>query len=161
MLALVAMMVATLFAVQQHRNVLHMRMQQIDNEVATATTAVAMDRLENIGAHAFDEVLEDSTQITSANSLTPESEFTTDDPDNDIDDFDQAEKDLMYVIDADTLWFRSYSTVSYASENDPEQEVNTPTKSKKATVRVYCTTVAHSDTVELSRTYSCGSGCTW
>ncbi len=155
------MMLAMMFAMQQHRNILHMRADQVENELAAAMTAVAMDRLETIGTHAFDEVIADSVQISSANELTPENEFTTDDPDNDIDDFHEAEKDLSFVIDEHTLMFRAYSTVSYADEDNPEQEVDTPTKAKIATIRLYSLTIPYPDTIELSRTYSCGSGCTW
>ena len=160
LLAMVAMMVAMLFMMNQHRNVLHMRNNQMANEINLATTAVAMDRLENIGAHAFDERVIDTAQ-TSSSGLTPEGSFVSDAPDNDIDDFDSAEKDLHFVLDTDTLWFRSLSEVSYADEEDPEQEVDIPTKAKKTTVRVYSLTISNPDTVELSRSYYCGSKCDW
>ena len=162
-LALLAMMTATLFAVNQQRNVLKMRYNQIENEVGMATTSVAMDRLESIGAHAFDEhvVSADSSDLSSPNELTLESEFTADSPSNDIDDYDGSEKDLYFVLDADTLWFRAFSTVSYADEDDPEQEVDMRTKLKKATVRVYSLTIPYPDTIRLSRTYSCGTACNW
>ena len=159
-LAMMAMMVATLFAINQHRNVLHMRANQMENEISMATTAVAMDRLETIGSHPFDENVGDST-LTSPSQLTPESDFTSDAPSSDIDDFDDAEKELFFMLDADTLKFKSISTVSYADEDDPELEVDTPTKAKKATIRVYSLAIPNPDTIKLSRTYGCGSACGW
>lgn len=163
LLALAAMMMATLFALNQQRGIMQTRMTMMRNEVATAATGVAVDRLEEIRVMAFDEATRENA-ITSPLSLTHPTGFTSDDPADDIDDFDGTVVDRFRVWMADTLWYRVETNVVYALESNPDtpvSNVNTRTKFKKATVRVYSTTVANTDTITISQSFACGSRCDW
>ncbi len=165
LLAIAAMMVATLFAFQQQRNVMQTRMQMIHSEIATAATGVAVDRLEEIGVMAFDEATKSGDKIYSSSSLTSMPTFTDDAPPiDDVDDFDGSLVERFRVYAADTLWYGVETTVRYASEAQPDDVVSDPnqrTKFKKATVKVYSLNYARVDTISLSQSFSCGSKCDW
>ena len=161
MLGILALMLATMFAVQQQRHAAHTRMGMIRTEIGTQSTGVAVDRLEEIGSKAFDEATIGNVSYTTSDSLTAVSAFKLDAPGNDIDDFHGVTIDTFRVATSDTLWFRVQSTISYASETSPDQVVSGPTKVKKATVKVYNLTVPAPDTITLSQSYACGSRCNW
>jgi hypothetical protein len=165
LLALAAMMMATFFAFQQQRSVRDTRMQMLRNEVATAGTGVAVDRLEEVGVMAYDEATKAEDKIFSPVSLTSAAVFTVDAPPvDDIDDFDNSYVERFRVYTGDTLWYGVETQIYYADENQTDQEVadlTLKTKFKKATVKVYSLTVAATDTITLSQSYSCGSKCEW
>jgi hypothetical protein len=161
MLSILALVLATMFAVQQQRHTAHTKLSMIRGEIGTQTTGVAVDRLEEIGAMAFDEATVGDITLDSPDSLTSGSPFGLDAPGNDIDDFDAVTLDTFRVAGNDTLRFRVVSRVRYANEADVAQEVGGPTKVKKATVKVYNLNVAAPDTITLSQSYACGSRCAW
>ena len=161
MLSILALMLATMFAVQQQRHTAFTKLSMIRGEISTQTTGVAVDRLEEIGAMSFDEATVGDVTLDTPDSLTAGSPFGLDAPGNDIDDFDGVVLDTFRVAGPDTLRFRVLSRVRYASEANVEQEVGGPTKVKKASVRVYNLDVAAPDTITLSQSYSCGSRCNW
>ncbi len=165
LLALGAVMVATFFSFQQQRSVLETRMQMIRNEVETAATAVAVDRLAEIGAMAYDDATKGDVRIFSSAALTSSATFTEDAPPvDDIDDFDGSSVTRHRVSSGDTLRYGVETTVEYADENVPDSPILDPTvrtKFKKATVKVYSLNVAYVDTIRLSQSYSCGSKCAW
>ena len=165
LLAILAIMVATLFAFNQQRIMMQTRMQMIDSEVSLQATSVAVDRLEEIGAMAYDDATKGENVISSSSDLTLKNIFTADAPPiDDIDDFDNASVTGFRMYGADTLWFAVESEIHYASEGDLSQEIEDPytrTKYKKATVLVYSLDFANPDTVRLSQSYSCGSKCDW
>lgn len=165
LLAIAAMMVATLFAFQQQRNVMETRMQMVRSEVVTNATGVAVDRLEEIGVMAFDDATKGEDKIFATSSLTSMLTFTDDAPPvDDVDDFDGSIVERFRVYGADTLWYGVETRVRYASEAQPDAEIVDPsqrTKMKKATVTVYSLNIPNIDTIRISQSYTCGSKCDW
>ena len=165
LLAICAVMLATFFAFQQQRSVLETRLEMVRNEVETAATGVAVDRLEEIGVMAFDEATKSGDKIFSSNSLTSRGVFTVDAPPvDDLDDFDGSYVERFRVYSGDTLWYGVETGIQYADEAQPDQAIADPfvkTKFKKATVRVYSLNTTKVDTISISQSYSCGSKCEW
>lgn len=165
LLALAAMMMATLFALNQHRGVMQTRISMMRNEVMTSASGVAVDRLEEVRSMAFDEATKGEAKIFSSTDLTSKPTFTDDAPPiDDIDDFDGSSVQRFRVWASDTLWYGVETTVAYAEENAPDIPLSDPnvrSKFKKATVKVYSLNVNHVDTVSISQTFSCGSKCAW
>jgi hypothetical protein len=159
------MMLATFFAYQQQRSVMQTRLDMVRNEVETAATGVAVDRLEEIGVMAFDDATKGGDEVASANFLTSAAAFVNDAPPiDDIDDFDNSIIQSFRVYAGDTLWFGVEADVQYANEVQTDQAVADPaqiTKYKMVTVKVYSLSIANVDTVRLSQTFSCGSKCAW
>lgn len=161
LLAILALMLATMFSVQQLRHTAFTQLSMIRSEIGTQSTGVAVDRLEEIGSMAFDEATVGGVTITSSALLTTGAPFGLDAPGNDIDDFDGATVDTFRLAGLDTLRFRIQSRVRYADPDDVGKEVSGPTKVKKATVKVYSLDIVAPDTITLSQSYSCGSRCNW
>lgn len=161
MLAIMAMMLTTLFALQQHRHVVQTQLNMVRTEVSTQATGVATDRLEEVGSRAFDEQTKGGTAVTAAASLTALANFTGDAPNDDIDDFHGASVTRLRMGDADTLRYQVQTVVGYANAANLDQVSLIPTKFKKVTVRVWSLDLALSDTITLSQTYACGSLCNW
>lgn len=165
LLALVAMMMASLFALNQQRGIMQTRLTMVRNEVATAATGVAVDRLEEVRTMAFDEATKGEDKIFSTSELTSKPTFTDDAPPiDDVDDFDASYVKRYRVWASDTLWYGVNTSVVYATEAQPDQPVADPnerTKFKKATVKVYSLNVANVDTITISQSFSCGSKCAW
>ncbi len=169
-LALLAMMLATLFAMQQQRQALHARAQVVRNSIALHATGVLENRLGEIGAMAFDEATTAGEGANSVGELEPIGDFGSEEgqPD-DIDDFHQMPgiKDSLVIhrrgpgggLVAQKLWFKVEIDVTYTDEEG--HPVGGPTEYKEATVRVYSLDIPRPDTAELSRLYACGSKCTW
>lgn len=158
LLAILALMLATMFAVQQQRHTGFTRLSMIRAEISTQSTGVAVDRLEEIGSMAFDEATVGGTAVSLAN-LTAGPPFQLDAPGNDIDDFHGVSVDTFRVAGLDTLRFRVQSVVAYADPEDVGKVVTGPTSMKKATVKVYSLDIAAPDTITLSQSYACGSWC--
>lgn len=161
MLALLALMLASLFAVQQQRQTAEMRLAMIRSEVSTQSTGVAVDRLEEIGSMSFDEATIGNETLSAVDSLTAGPPFGSDAPGNDIDDFDGVTVDTFRVAGTQQLNFRMTSRVRYASEASFETEVASRTKVKKVTVKVFNLDIPNPDTVTISQSYVCGSRCNW
>ena len=161
MLAILALMLATLFSVQQQRHGAFTKISMIRGEIGTQSTGVAVDRLEEIGSMAFDEATVGDVTLDTIDSLTVGAPFELDAPGNDIDDFNGVSVDTFRVAGGDTLRFRVESRVRYASEANIGQEVAGPTKVKKATVRAYSLDISAPDTITLSQSFACGSRCNW
>jgi hypothetical protein len=164
LMTLMALMTAMLFIFNQQRHAMHAEMTMLRNEVMAQATTVAVDRLEEIGALAFDERTKGEVSLASTNDLTNAATFTADAPPiDDIDDFDGASVLQFRVAWHDTLWFRVETDVAYAQEANPGQAVvgTTRTKFKKATVRVVSLSLALSDTIQLAQSFACGSKCNW
>lgn len=165
LLALAAMMIATLFALNQQRGIMQTRMSVLRNEVQTAATGVAVDRLEEVRAMAFDEATKGEGKIFTSAGLTSKPTFTDDAPPiDDMDDFDGSYVERFRVWQQDTLWYGVETDVRYAEETAPETPIADPnqrTKFKKATVRVYSLNVERIDTITISQSFSCGSKCAW
>ncbi|SRR5690554_4512563 len=165
MLALLAVMIAALFSLNQQRGIMQTRLQMMRNEVATSGTGVAVDRLEEIRSMAFDEATKSEQKISSPAALTSKLTFTDDAPPiDDVDDFDGSYVERFRVWMSDTLWFGVETSVVYALEAQPDTPVAdafTRTKFKKATVKVYSLDIPNVDTITISQSFSCGSKCEW
>lgn len=165
MLALAAMMIAALFAMNQQRGIMDTRMSMIRNEVASAATAVAVDRLEEVRSMAFDEATKGGDDAASPAALTSKATFTDDAPPvDDLDDFDGSYVKDHRVWAGDTLWFGVETVVHYADETQTDTPVSDPTqrtKFKQATVKVFSLNVAKVDTISMSQSFACGSRCAW
>lgn len=160
MMALMALMLTLLFIFNQQQGIIRAERTLIRNEIAAQATSAAVDRLEEIGAMAFDRATVGGEHITDTTALTKPAFFGATSP-QDIDDFHGADVVQEYVLWEDTLRFRVISTVTYAKESDPGQSTSRRTKFKKATVTVFSLDEPHPDTVRLSQSFSCGSLCKW
>jgi hypothetical protein len=165
-LALLALVVASMFALSEFRSLHGVQQAMIRNEMSLTATGVAVDVLEEIGSMAFDEATSEQGKVTSPLGLTAATLFGPgfDQPNNDVDDWHNTNIIRNRVVGADTLRFGVSTTVRYAQESDPTRPVSdasTRTRFKMATVRVHSLLLAAPDTIVLSRTYACGARCTW
>lgn len=171
MLAILALVLVSFFVTQQQRRVVNTRFAIIRNELAVVATGVAADHLEEIKLAAFDQGTRDTTR-TSNGSLTLPGNFGAgnDNPGDDIDDFHNPTigTDTVRVINQDTLRFRVFTDVRYATEADPNVVTTSRTKFKKVTARVVrvrsageTSSALTPDTMYVSRTFACGSRCNW
>ncbi len=175
MLAVLSMVVTTLFAFNQHRNVLNTRLNMVKEDMAIRSTGVAVDVLEEIGSMSFDEATRDGA-VTSSGGLTSVYQTTFEHMSqyeestqenmesggaNDIDDFNGAIMERTRTLNEKTLGFRAEAIVSYVDPIDSSTEVNYPTKLKKVTIKVFSKNIARPDTIYLSQIFSCGSRCSW
>ncbi|MDX1429947.1 MAG: hypothetical protein R3282_06650 [Rhodothermales bacterium] len=176
MLAVLSMVVTTLFAFNQHRNVLNTRLNMVKEDMAIRSTGVAVDVLEEIGSMSFDEATRDAV-VSSSNELTSvysasfremeqyeestNHEYIEAGGTNDIDDFNGAIMERTRTLNEKTLGFRAEAVVGYVDPVDKTTEVNYPTKLKKVTIKVFSKNIARPDTIYLSQIFSCGSRCNW
>ncbi len=174
MLAVLAMVVTTLFSFNQHRNVLGTRLNMVREDMAIRSTGVAVDLLEEIGSMSFDEATRDKT-ISSSSELTSVQRLDIHNMNlenlgegsvesggaNDIDDFNGAIIERHRELKGNDIGFRAESVVSYIDPIDNTSEVDYPTKLKKVTIKVYSTNIARPDTIYLTQLYACGSRCGW
>ena len=170
--AIIAMMVMSLFAMQQQRQALRVQMSMIDQEINTIASSVATERLEEIGSKAFDHATTNGTTITSASALTAPAEFGTNmdaDSNDDLDDFNGSEVTVVRSIGGSDLAFTTSSTVSYVSASNLDEVSSSRTKYKMVTVMVtvndqldeslYSVEGLARKTITVSQTYSCNSAC--
>jgi hypothetical protein len=173
MLAILAICILGMMALQQHRNQIHAEQAIIRKEIATQALAIAVDRLEEIGSMDFDENTIDDARLYSSAALTLPDSFIRDSQDNDIDDFHGSSVEKFRVTNDQEVWFEVRTTVVYAEEDNPDQPVASSTektKIKKATVEVWPKDtlginlpgkIQIPDTVRLSQSFACGSWCDW
>lgn len=159
LLATLALVVVTVYAAGQQRNIVNQQVTMIQNEVASMATSVAVDRLEEIRSVAFDEHTKEGA-VAGPSALTP-FPFSSDAQGDDIDDFHEVKLDTFRAVGTDTLRFMVETTISYVSDVNPDQVVTTPSKYKRASAKVYSLTISNPDTVRIAQTYSCGSRCKW
>jgi hypothetical protein len=169
--AIIAMMVMSLFAMQQQRHALRSQMDMIDQEINTIASSVATERLEEIGSKAFDEATAKEI-ITSKDELSPKSEFgknkdanTT----NDMDDHDGTEVTIVRTIGGSDLAFTTTATVDYTEDGNLDLPSANRSKYKIVTVTVtvnegldeslYSTEGLARKTITMSQTYACNSSC--
>ncbi len=164
LVAVVAMALASLVAFQQHRSVLEQRMNAVRSALSVGATAVASDKLEEVGAKAFDEAtrlgtidnVADLTDFVSgAGQLAESAAF------DDIDDFDGIVTSEIRTVKGKDLVFTARTEVSYVSDVDGQSEVGYPTKLKKVTVFVVPAEITVPDTIRVSEIIACGERCRW
>lgn len=165
LLATLALVVVGMFALSQLESIAHTRHGIIVSEIMMQATAVATDRIEEIGSLTFDENIAKAggAKLTMPSQLTAGPPFTADGVLNDIDDFHSVEVDTFRVSSSeeDTLWFRVQSYVTYADETQLDMPVTGPSKVKKVTVKVHSLDLVQPDTIEISQAFTCGSRCGW
>lgn len=163
--ALLALTLALFFVFQQQRNIVETQIALVRNELSSQATGVAVDRLEEIGAMAYDDAVKGETTISSSSELTLEANFTDDAPPvDDIDDFDGSAVERLRVTPFDTLRYAVHASVAYADEASPGTAAassTSRTKFKKVTVTVYSLDDARPDTVRIAQSFACGSRCDW
>ncbi len=166
MLAILAMMLFSLFAVQQQEKVYLAQKIMIRQTVTKMLNGAIVERLEEIGSTGYDQATVDSETISSLAELSSSnSEFGPGNdhtPEDDCDDFHMAVDTLYRTVGTDSLGFVVESEVAYASELDPEQPAapGTKTKYKLVTVTARVLTMPELE-VNISRSFSCGSACQW
>lgn len=161
-LAILAMVVATLFAHHQQRSYVHTQLNAIRNEVALQGTGVAEDVLGEIGAMAFDretEKLSSGQKLSSPYELTSPP-FEARQP-KAIEDFHDQTLNRQRVFRGETLHFKVEVEVAYVDAGDMETEQTSQTKAKKATATVYNTDIKQPVKIRVARSYTCGSKCDW
>ena len=170
--AVIAMMVMSLFAMQQQRQALRVQMNMIDQEITTIASSVATERLEEIGSKDFDDATTNGSTITSPGELTVRAEFGANvdaDSNDDLDDFDGSEVTVIRNIGGHDLAFTTTATVEYADENILDRVSASRTKYKMVTVTVtvnedldeslYSVEGLARKTITMSQTYSCNTAC--
>ena len=165
LLAIAAISILSLFVFQQQQSAIYVQRTMVEAAVAVMSNGVAVERLSEIRTMHYDQATRDYGVVDSPLLLSQRSNFgpSRDTPNDDIDDFDGAVKDVERIIGTGTLTFRVESQVTYAEEGDPSSESKSslPTKYKKVTVKVYNLDLAEADTVEISQSFSCKEACQW
>jgi|GEM_PF-4755290 len=130
LLALGALMIIMLIAVNQQRSTIHIHEQVYAREISQARDDFAVRLLEGISNEmSFDEQTMALTDIpTNVSSLSdllgPDLGETVDSTFDDIDDFEAYRDTFMHVISADTFFFDVTFSVTYIDDD------NTTTTSK-------------------------------
>ena len=164
LVAVIAMALASLVTFQQHRSVLTQRMVHVRSQIWVEATAAAGDRLEQVTAMAFDEVLltggaDSAADLTAfaagAGQLGESTEL------NDVDDYDGAVSEDVRTASGKTLRFRTVTYVSYVSEIDGVTSVGYPTRLKRVTVEAVPLDIPAANTIRVTEVVDCGPLCRW
>lgn len=160
-LALLALMIASLFSLQMHRQTIETQQRMIRNELALQSTGVAEDKLGEIGTMHFDEAVKHGQAVDSYARLTAGPPFADGGPDNDdIDDFNGSVDTLARAIEGEELHFRAEVRVVYVPDaNTDGAAASHQTKTKRVTVRVRSVDWPSAEEIRLSRTFTCGGAC--
>ena len=167
MLAVLAMMMFSLFAVQQQEKVYLAQNTMIRQAVSAMLNGAAVERLEEIGSKGYDQAIVDNETLTSASQLAnPDTQFGPGNdhtPEDDIDDFHTAVDTLYRAIGADSLGFIVESSVVYASELNPSEAAPSGVRTKYKLVTVTARSLLQYDIpdAQVTRSVSCGSACQW
>lgn len=167
LIAILAMVVTSLFAFNQHKSVLNSRMGMIRQDVSMRATGVAVDVMEEIGAMAFDDATK-TGPIADLSMLTylP---LTIDSVDveqlesggaDDIDDFNGLTLGRIRTHGSQTMNFTARPRVNYVT-GDGTTVVGYATKFKRVSISVVATDFVFPDTVRVSQVFACGTRCDW
>lgn len=167
LIAILAMVITTLFAFNQHKSVLTSRMNMIRQDVSMRATGVAVDVMEEIGAMAFDDATK-TGKASDANLLSDlplaldSSDVEQDESGgvDDIDDFNGLTILRTRTHGAQTMNFEARPRINYVS-SDGTTIVEVPTKFKRVSITVVASDFVFPDTVKLSQVFSCGTRCDW
>ena len=170
--AIIAMMLMSLFAVQQQRQALRVQMSMIDQEINTIANSIATERLEEIGSKHFDHATTSGNVISTPSALASQDEFGVNidaDSNDDLDDFHGSDVVVVRSIGGSNLLFTTSSIVDYVSAGSLNQTSATKTKYKMVTVTVtvsdeldeslYSVEGLARKTITMSQTYACNSAC--
>lgn len=174
-----AMVVATMFAHNQHRSMLTTQMSLIRQDVSVRATGVAVDAMEEIGVMAYDDAtkngpIDDPTLLTSLEIVTDENRLSLIETvvgiiggeqdesggADDVDDFNLRTLTRTRTHGGSNLSFDVMPSVHYV-DSDGVTPVSYQTKMKRVTVDVVSKNFSFPDTVRLTHVISCGSRCAW
>lgn len=166
MMTIMALMIFSLFAVQQQRNTYFKQQKMINHALETMLTGTAVQRLGEIGAKGFDQYIVDEAMadtpgnLASVSAFGPGKDHTAED---DLDDFHMATDTLSRRVGTGSLDVVIYTEVFYAQENNPTaiSTSSTPTKFKIVTLTAHIPSVDTVPEVRLSQSFSCGGACAW
>lgn len=165
MVAVLALMLFSLFAVQQQQRVYVTQNNMIRQAISSMLNGAAVERLEEIAATAYDQKVSDNETLTSSSELSDSDTFGPGNDaiaEDDVDDFHTATDTLYRAIGTDSLGFVVYSEIQYASESNPEQPATTGhTKYKLVAVTARSLTLPDLPEVRVHQSVSCGSACQW
>ncbi len=172
--AIIAMMIVSLFALHQQRHAIRTQMDMIDNEINTIASGVAVERLEEVSAFAFDQKTKGGRIVESPSGLTAREDFGSgegkDMPNDDLDDFDNTDVEMQREVGGQPLVFEVHTTVDYADPVDTDQPREQRGKYKLITVTVspkdldnslYSAEGLKKNLYTLSQSVSCKSACQW
>ncbi len=161
LVAVIAMALASLVSFQQHRSVLQQRMNAIRGNLAVGATAVATDKLDEIGSKAFDEstVAGPITSITQLKPIVGSGSLPA--VMNDISDFHRlTQTETRRTNDLESS-YRVDTNVYYVSEADGATKVGYSSRLKMVTVTVVPEGIVRPDTIRVSEVLSCADSCRW
>ena len=157
------MAIATLFAFQQHRGVLTARLNMIKADMEVRTTAVVVDKVEEITSRAFDDATvygptADRTRLTPLQTGVASLEGSAL---NDMDDYNALPQIETRAVNGIEIQFGTRAEVYYVSELDGDTRSSVPTRLKKVIVKAYPIGMVSADTAYVSQVVSCGKNCAW
>lgn len=180
LLALFALGLVLFMSLGQQRQSAHVQDGRIQSDIDRIAAQVADDRLDALTALPFDNATRTGRassvlELTRLMPLRTEIEVRFDSLEarplahlptesggiNDLDDTDGTRTEVSRSLPHGTLRFQVETVVGYVSESNGESPSLSPTKLKKASVRVTPLGVGHVAPAVLSRLYSCGSACSW
>ena len=147
LLAFLAVLMISLYSVNQQRSLMHAQNNGYAREIETAATDLALSKLAEISRLAFDEqdvgganvIRTDVDSLTAVSYLGPDgSEVSPDDlyaPYDDVDDYHDFQADIDHILNGEAFAFRLDVRVEYV---DGVTAVSYPTLAKRVTVRVRC-----------------------
>lgn len=173
-LTLALMLASLLFAEPEQRPDFRPQAPALATTPAVETIAaqIALERLDEIGALAFDQRTRDRRVVTDVAELTPVTGFGDgkDRPGDDMDDFHDTVEPTFETVGEQTLSFATHVTVAYADEHAPDRAVAHRTRYKRVTVTVipvpdqgqlFGADALYQEEVTVARTYACESACQW
>lgn len=161
-LAMLALLMASTFVMQQQRSTLHTRAQLIRNEIALQSTGVAESVLAEIGTKAFDKKTD---ELSAGETLDDPEDLTDEEFDGSsvreaVEDYHDQTLTRQRAFRGETLDFTVDVEVTYV-QSDQETPAGDETKNKMATVTVRSTDLSDPVEAQVSRSYTCLSKCDW
>ncbi len=140
LLTVVAILVFSIFALQQHESNKRLEQVAIGSEVELAATEVAREQLIAITSLAYDEADVGSTALrtdeTGLSAIGPDSGESSSSQYDDLDDFHGHEQNFSVDWHGSALDFTARSEVRYVDPATPSNTSTNPTLAKEVVVIV-------------------------
>jgi len=140
LLAVVAILAFSLFALNQHQAQKHIEQLAIVSEIELAATDTARDQLMMLARFAFDEADVGSsdlrTDVTGLSPIGPDAGETDESLYDDIDDFHNFVDTLSVDWHGQPMEMVVTAEIRYVNANDPDQTSSVPTMAKELAVTV-------------------------
>ncbi|NND71606.1 MAG: hypothetical protein HKN43_08505 [Rhodothermales bacterium] len=163
MIAILSMMIASLFAFNQHRSALSTRLGMISQDLEMRATSVAVEHLEHIGSLAYDSgtLLGAATDPSELTRLDSSYRSSGDLPGAlSISDFHNSAVEVTRLKNGKAIIFDVATSITYI-DGSTFEDTSTPTKIKKVTVTVGGINTDLVKPVRVSEVFACGSECNW